>query len=193
MYQRLILPLLWVLLWLFAGAASAETVYVNDYLRVGVRANPNSSESPVEVVATGDALTVLGREGDYIKVRTGEGTEGWVSKNYVSADMPARLQLEQLKKSYARNEARINDLRKELNGSAERNEALEKQIEELTAMNESLQQELSDYTSTAARLKRKYAWVYQSAIVIVLFLLGFSLGIRWYKRQVTVKLGGLEI
>ncbi len=193
MHTRQIRYLLLGLIFAVAGTAAAETVYVHDYLRLGVRSNPNSSESPIAVVTTGDALTVLERSGGYIKVRTKDGAEGWVSKAYVSTEQPARLQLEQLKKEYARNEAEANDLRKELTAGIERSEVMEQQINELMAENASLHQQVSRFYSDTARLKREYAWVYQSAIMIGLFLFGFYLGVRWYKRRITERLGGLEI
>lgn len=193
MHTRHIRYLLLGLIFAVAGTAAAETVYVHDYLRLGVRSNPNSSESPIAVVTTGDALTVLERSGGYIKVRTKDGAEGWVSKAYVSTEQPARLQLEQLKKEYARNEAEANDLRKELTAGIEHSEVMEKQINELMAENASLHQQVSRFYSDTARLKREYAWVYQSAIMIGLFLFGFYLGVRWYKRRITDRLGGLEI
>lgn len=171
----------------------AETVYVHDYLRLGVRSNPNSSESPIAVVTTGDALTVLEREGNYIRIRTKEGEEGWVSKAYVSTEKPARLQLEQLQQEYARNETETKDLRQQLAGSLEHAEAVEKQLADMMAENASLHEKVSRYYSSTAQLKRKYAWVYQSAIMIALFLFGFFLGVRWYKRRITDRLGGLEI
>lgn len=193
MQQRQIGCLLAGLIFAFAGSATAETVYVHDYLRLGVRTNPNSSESPIAVVTTGDALSVLEKEGGYIRVRTEQGDEGWVSKAYVSTEKPARLQLDQLKQEYARNEAETKELRQELAGSVEHAETVEKQLAEMMAENASLHDQVGRFYSSSAQLKRKYAWVYQSAGMIVLFLFGFFLGVRWYKRRITDRLGGLEI
>lgn len=182
-----------IIFFFVASSAAAEVVYVIDSLRLGVRANPVPSETPIAVVTTGDALTVLGSEGEYTKIRTEDGTEGWVSQAYVSAEQPARLKLEQLQKKYARTEEQMNELRSTLAASTESREAMEKRISDLMAANTSLQQQNEQLTSSAARLKRKYAWVYQSAILIMLFVAGFYLGVVWYKRRVRDRLGGMEI
>lgn len=76
--------------------AAAETIYVNDMLRVGVRSQPASDEAPLAVVTTGAALEVLERSGGYVKVRTDEGAVGWVNSVYVSGEPPARLRIERM-------------------------------------------------------------------------------------------------
>lgn len=177
----------------FSGMAAAETVYVQDYLRLSVRSTPSSSGASVGAVGTGDALTVLATEGDYVKVRTAEGLEGWVSKGYVSEEKPARLQLEELRAEYDRNQTTTGELRKELGASKEHEAGLTKQLDGLKNENSSLQQQLSRYTSSTAKFARKYAWLFQGAFMIGLFLLGFYLGVRWYKRRLADRLGGLEI
>lgn len=119
MHKQLVTYLLWgVLLFTVAGSALAETVYVIDTLRLGVRASPDPAESSIAVVATGDVLTVLGREGDYIHIRSEKGVEGWVSQAYVSAEKPARLQLEQMQKELAQREKQLTELRKRLGESS---------------------------------------------------------------------------
>jgi len=176
-------------LFLLAGNAAAETVYVTDELRLGVRNNPNSAERSFATVVTGDALQVLDRSGDYIKVRAKDGTEGWVSKAYVLSEKPARLQLDELRTQYAQRETEVNTLRQELTATSENNDSNEKQLAAIRDENATLHQQLSRYTS----LRHKYAWVYQSAVAAALFLLGFYLGMRRYRRRITERLGGMEI
>lgn len=178
---------------LHAGAAMAETIYVHDYLRLGIRTNPNSSETPIAVVTTGESLEVLQRQGGYIKVRSEDGVEGWVSKAYVSAEKPARLRLEQLQEDYKRQQDELKDLRKELTAGIERNELLEKQISELMNENASLHQQVSRFYSKSAKNQHQYLWLFQSLGVIGLFVLGVFLGVRWQRKRIAERLGGLEI
>jgi len=176
-------------LFFFTGSVMAETVYVTDELRLGVRNNPTSAERSFTTVVTGDALQVLDRSGDYLKIRAKDGTEGWVSKAFVISDKPARLQLESLQAQYAQRESELNTLRQELSATSEKYDSSAKQLTAVSEENATLKQQLSRYTG----LRYKYAWVYQSATVIALFLLGFFLGVRWYKRRITERLGGMEI
>lgn len=178
---------------LYAGAAMAETIYVHDYLRLGIRTNPNSSESPISVVTTGESLEVLQRRGGYIKVRSKDGVEGWVSKAYVSSEKPARLRLEQLQDEYKRQQSERKDLRRELTATIERNELLEKQLTELMNENASLHQQVSRFYSMQAKSQQQYLWLYLALGVIALFIFGVFLGIRWQRRRIAERLGGLEI
>lgn len=193
MFRRQISNLFLGLLLIFAGTAAAEVVYVHDYLRLGVRANPDPAESSIAVVATGDALTVLAREGDYIKIRTEEGTEGWVSKNYVSDEAPARLLLEQLRGEYAQKEAQSMELSKALAEITGSRDVMEKRITELMSENSSLQQEINTLTGRSDSLIQQYAWAIRITLVIMLFLAGFYLGAGWYMRRVRRRFGGMEI
>ncbi len=176
---------------LFAGLAMAEVVYVIDHLRLGVRANPDPAESPVAVVTTGDELTVLGREGDYIRIRTGDGTEGWVSNAYVSDEQPAVLKLQQLRKENSRIEAQAGELREALAESNDNRKAMESRLSELTAENTLLQQQLGAFTGSG--VMQKYAWVFQGLLLVAIFLGGFYLGMTRYKHRVRERMGGMEI
>lgn len=193
MFRRQISNLLLGLLLIFAGTAAAEVVYVHDYLRLGVRATPDPAESSIAVVATGDALTVLAREGDYIKIRTEEGVEGWVSKNYVSDEAPARLLLEQLRGEYEKKEAQRMELSQALAEITGSRDVMEKRITELMAENSSLQQEINTLTGRSDSFIQQYAWAIRIALVIMLFLAGFYLGAGWYMRRVRRRFGGMEI
>jgi septal ring factor EnvC (AmiA/AmiB activator) len=103
------------------------------------------------------------------------------------------MQLEQLRQEYTRIEAETERLRGELSAGNERNEAVMKRLDAVARENEALQQQLGRYTSSSARLLRDYAWLIRGVAVIALLLLGFMLGVRWYKRRLAARLGGLEI
>ncbi len=182
-----------LLLTFVTSSVMAETIYVQDYLRVGIRANPNSTDVPVAVVTTGDALEVLNEEEGYYQVRAMSGVEGWVSKSYVSNEIPARMLLEQSQKEVSR-------LREEAKAAqsllAEKVQLLteqEKQLSELLEENGKLHQQVSQYYSSNARGMKSYTWFYKFVGIAVLFVFGIYLGIRWERRRVAGRLGGLEI
>lgn len=182
-----------LLLTLVTSSVMAETIYVHDYLRVGIRANPNSTDVPVAVVTTGDALEVLNEEEGYYQVRAMSGVEGWVSKSYVSNEIPARMLLERSQKEVSR-------LREEAKAGqsllAEKVQLLteqEKQLSELLEENGKLHQQVSQYYSSNARGMKSYAWFYKFVGIAALFVFGIYLGIRWERRRVAERLGGLEL
>lgn len=125
----------------FSAAAAAEVVYVHDAVRLDVRDTPVDFGAPVAEVTTGAELTVLEREGDYIRIRTTEGVEGWISQSGVSSEQPARLQLEQLRKELERQEAQSAELRKTLADSNRAREAMESRINALTTENAALKRQ----------------------------------------------------
>lgn len=72
-----------------AAAAGAETLYVVDRLEIGVHESTELDSVILEVVATGTPLTVLRRDGEFVRVRTPDGNEGWVDGRYLVGDEPA--------------------------------------------------------------------------------------------------------
>ena len=85
---------------LVSPAVSGKSIYVNDNLRVGVRAEPSSRMVPFSVVVTGMKLNVLEQADGYIRIKTDKGEIGWVKDIYVSETPPAVLRIKSLKKKY---------------------------------------------------------------------------------------------
>ncbi len=182
-----------LLLTFVTSSVMAETIYVQDYLRVGIRANPNSTDVPVAVVTTGDALEVLNEEEGYYQVRAMSGVEGWVSKSYVSNEIPARMLLEQSQKEVSRLREEAKAAQSLLSEKVQLLTEQEKQLSELLEENGKLHQQVSQYYSSNARGMKSYTWFYKFVGIAALFVFGIYLGIRWERRRVAERLGGLEI
>ena len=67
-----------------AGAASAEDVWVNSSAKVTIRAGKGPVYDGVADVRKGDKLTVIERDGPWLKVNAG-GKVGWVHEKLISA------------------------------------------------------------------------------------------------------------
>lgn len=182
-----------VLLLLCQGAYAAETIYVDDQLRLGVRAAPDSSESSIAVVATGDALTVLGEQGSFMHIRTEQGVEGWVSKGYLSAEPPARSQLESLQKDHQALQQEEALLQQQLAEGHQQSEQQAAQLQQLEHDKVELQQQLARYTGVTAGFFEKYQWLWQLGLLLACFIAGLITGVRRKARQVAERIGGLEI
>ena len=75
-------------------AAQAEEMrYVSDTLYVQLRGGPSTEYRSLKVLPSGEHLTYLSEEGDFTQVKTSEGTEGWVSTQYLSDEPIAREKL----------------------------------------------------------------------------------------------------
>jgi uncharacterized protein YgiM (DUF1202 family) len=97
-----------------APGAYAETLYVIEQLVVNVNSAPDGSGERVASIKSGDAVEVLERQGDQVRVHLANGTEGWIRKSYLSADEPLQHRLgertaevEQLKQDIRRLEAEL--------------------------------------------------------------------------------------
>ncbi len=84
---------LWLVL--LTAPASAETVYVADRFEIGVHDNTNIDSAIVAVIPSGTPLTVIDRDGEFVKVSTPDGVRGWVDTRYVVSDKPSITLLEE--------------------------------------------------------------------------------------------------
>lgn len=155
--------------------ASADVVYVDDVLHVGVRAEPGTGLAPMEVIETGDKVEVLQRDGHYFRVRTADGTEGWVAARYMTTEVPARQKVKAL-------DERNSQLQTELNTMRDKVAATDRLAEE----NSHLRREVS-------HLDNDSTWLFWFSGILAVGPLGFLLGLLWYRYQIMKKLGGLTL
>ncbi len=73
---------------LAAGSGWADSVQV-DALRVNVRKEPSTASAIVAAVSRGEVLEVLDRAGDWYRIKTRSGAEGYVSARLLRAATPA--------------------------------------------------------------------------------------------------------
>ena len=83
------------LLALAVTAADAQTRYVSDRLEVTLRTGTSTQHSIVRMLPSGTRLEVLETDAaaGYVRVRTGDGVEGWVLSRYLMDQPAAREQL----------------------------------------------------------------------------------------------------
>lgn len=180
----------------------AETAYVTDVLRVGLRSAPGSGEAPLTVVTSGTALTVLERQDGQARVRTTEGIEGWLSESYLVAELPARLRLERLEQEHARLQTalerqRSSDAATEAAQLAAQLAALEQETARLQTENTRLEAENAAFAARLEVRDDRQLWLYAAvafaAVVLGLFLLGVYTGMRRERRRVAQRFGGFEL
>ncbi len=187
-----LLKMLFLLL-LCQSASAAETLYVHDQLRLGVRAAPSSSERSIAVVSTGDALTVLGEQDNFINVRTEKGVEGWVSKGYLSAEPPARNQLKTLQREYEALQQQQQALQLKFDESQQQSGQSAGALAQLQQENMVLQEQLARFTEASPKFYERYRWLLLLALLVACFSAGLLVGVRWKARQVAERIGGLQI
>jgi uncharacterized protein YgiM (DUF1202 family) len=84
-------------LFAFARSAHDNIRYISDVLVINIR---DRLEKPYEVVATvqsDDPVQVVEESGNYFKIETAEGKQGWIGKHYLKSETPKTLLIKQLK------------------------------------------------------------------------------------------------
>lgn len=207
MKKRLILPLLVVL----PLTAAAESLYVSDTLRVGIRSEPTNHVPSLTVLKSGAQIELLEKKGSYAKVRTESGIEGWVKSAYLSKQKPYQVQWDEAQKQIKVLESQIKALEKTKSGSnSTGQEELQKTVSDLAKDNKALMEQVQSLKSKTVVLNNNknsennkitldlkdsssnFIYVALGAIAVIL-ILGFLFGVSWHKKQVTKRLGGLSI
>lgn len=128
------------------GAQSADTRYITDQLRVPLRSGKGNQFRILDAgLPSGTKLVLLEDSADegWARVRTPEGKEGWVRRQYLVAEPVAEIKLQQAKASLARFEqmdlgSEVRRLEEEnhnlnnaLTSEQEKTQRLEKNLKEL--------------------------------------------------------------
>jgi len=94
------------------GPAHADRRYVSDMLIVTLREGQGGEYKAIRTLKTGTPIEVLEESGRYLRVRTEEGEEGWVAKQYVTSKLPKALIIAGLNQETNRLRARVEELEK---------------------------------------------------------------------------------
>lgn len=192
-YRRLIFVFaLCGLLGLPAMAESAaDSVYISDILRVGVRPEPDSRVTPVGVVTTGMKLEVIDSVEGYLKIRTDKGLTGWIKDIYATEEPPAMIRLEQLQAKRENTLKELEELRESVKALEEANQLLTSQLDEVKAERSKLQLRLARDT-----YQQKQNGSYRIIWLVALLLVGggaFAGGVAWQRHKTRQRLGGLKL
>jgi SH3 domain protein len=184
----------------FAGAASGETAYVTDILRLGIHEAADTSDRPFENLVSGAALEVLERTSNYSRVRTEEGREGWVKSAYLVAEKPAQTRVAELEAELARlraaaadaQSARLNAegeatrLGRQMAASTGSTDAVQDTLDRLKRDNASYEERLDDYRGSLP-------WGWVAAALGVALVAGFVGGLWWLDAAIRRRHGGFRI
>lgn len=92
------------------ATAIADTRYISDTLVVTLRSNTTNDHQVLEHLSSNAPVTFLAEQGNFYRVRTPNGTEGFILKQYVTAERPKALMIEQLQAKIATLEADYSQL-----------------------------------------------------------------------------------
>ena len=140
MRRMLRLPLLAALLAL-ALPALGESLYVTDNILLGIHQLPDEQSPILQSVSSGTQIEVLERTGNFVRVQTADGVEGWINAQYLVPQAPAVVQLKAMQQQ-------LQAVQKELEALKEKNRKRERETQ-------ILRDELANAKTTIKNLKKK--------------------------------------
>lgn len=135
-----------------ANVSFAQTLYVSDELVITVRTGPSTQNAIVRNLNSGDAVTVLEEadNGDYVRVRTDSGEEGWALRRYLIDAPIARSQLAAAQRNLAQARDRVTELETIVADLSERLDTVTQRMEEAETAASGLNTELVEVRSASA-------------------------------------------
>ena len=143
---------LWILcsLLMCAGYAHAETMYVNDLIRITFRRGPSVEHKVIDTLVSGQKAEIIGQNGAYVHIHLPDGRDGWVLAQYLTPDAPAQIRLEQLNLKCKNQVEKCSEL-------TASNEALTQENERLKASGDQYQLKIEALNSSFDTLKEESA------------------------------------
>ncbi len=140
--------------------AYADTRYVIDELVITLRAGKSNDHKIIKTLKTATPLEVLEEDDTYLKVRTSDGSEGYVLRQYVSPELPKALIIERLGKEKSALQTKVKNLeeaKKSLQNQYNDIQVKYKQdVSEITSKSSSIEQNLEQAIQNERNLAEKY-------------------------------------
>ncbi len=136
MYFKILVVFL-LFFWAFPGVSESRTLYVTDELSITMRTGPSLQHQVLRMLPSGTTLEVLEESTDWFRIRTSDGNEGWVLKQYTMQRTPRDIVIQQL-------ETNIRDLQVRLPVSEQRAADLENENKEIKDKLQSMHQEFDE-------------------------------------------------
>jgi SH3 domain protein len=154
--KLILLFVLFILLSVSVRVTYADKRYVSDMLIITLRTGQGQEYKVIKTLKTDTPVEVLEESESYLRVRTDEGEEGWVAKQYITTEVPKSVIIEGLKEETSKLNARIEELEK---NQASLLEQFEIATQRHAAKVEELDKNASSSKEEASRLKIKLAQI----------------------------------
>ncbi len=154
--KLILLFVLFILLSVSVRVTHADRRYVSDMLLITLRAGEGREYRVIKTLKTDTPVEVLEESEEYLRVRTDEGEEGWVAKQYISSEVPKSVIIGGLKEDTSKLNTRIEELEKDQASLLEQFEAA---TQSHAVKVEELEKNASNRKKEASRLKIELAQI----------------------------------
>lgn len=133
-------------------AQAQSTRYISDTLEVPLRAGTSTKFKILRMLKSGTDVTVLDEDSEngYSKVRTSNGTQGWVLSRYLIDTPSARESLARAQEALAPLQQENENLTQQLAGLQQEKSVVETALRKIERENERLSQDLSQIRKASA-------------------------------------------
>jgi len=139
-----------------ATAAAADTAYITDRGEFNLRSGESTNHKIVRVLSSGARVDVLSqdRETGYSRVRTEDGTKGFVLTRYLQDAPAARLQLDEMRARLDALQQEPDQLAAKLSRIEEEHQALQQEYETISERNIELEEALAELEHSSENVVR---------------------------------------
>ena len=134
----------------FGASVHAETLYVIDKMQITFRTGPGNDRKIISLLNSDQQVTILQYEGEWAKVSLQNGQEGYVLQQYLSAEVPCRIRIQEISQSFEGSKAALEAMQTS-------NQQLKADEAKLTLDLKKAQQELASTKQAFEKLKREAA------------------------------------
>jgi len=131
------------LLLIYASQSFAEKLYVTDRILLGIHQLADEQSPILKSIPSGSVVVVMSHQGNFISIRTEDGTQGWVAANFLVKSKPATKEYDNLFAQYQKTVETLKAV----------NEQLTKRDRDLQIKRD----QLSNATTTIKELKKGVA------------------------------------
>lgn len=130
---------------LMTATVHAETMYVDDTIKLGLRQEPGFNHKITETIEAGQ-IEVLKSENDWSYIKLSDGREGWIASRFVTSKKPNALEVKELKRKPDKPSEQIKLL-------TEENKKLQAENEKLVSDAVEKQKKIKELSNAIAELK----------------------------------------
>ncbi len=131
---------------LICSVSQAETLYISDFLRITMRTGPGIDHKIIEMIKSGQTVTVLEQGPEWTKIQLPTGKEGWVLNRFLTPKPPSGLLLKKLEEKHAELSLQVTTL-------IDENERLRNENQKLDAELKTNSSNLEKVTDSYQKLK----------------------------------------
>lgn len=140
-------------------ACFAKDMYVGDITKLNLRSGNGEKYPVITTLDSGEPVAVLSTAGEWTKISTMDGSEGWVVSKYLTEEKPADIKIEDLKIEAENLQGKLEITELENRKLKEENISLTTRLNENSIQLGKLEKSLNDLKKDSSQyltLKEKY-------------------------------------